>query len=486
MSTITLPNLRIIRGQDTFSSSGGPVSLLVQGFTNGFLNLPSLTEISNGRAVFVSTSGTCGFLNVLWTDILSNGGPPDYSMSGCTTPSSDCSSCPSKHCWSSGTSNCQNLTKSGCPQGCGRCFMSPGDGSYQCCSSLCAAGCYGSSSSQCYACSILNNNGSCVTECPPAQVYDPALFMLVNNPNYRLASGGLCVQQCAGNLLEYAGTCVTSCPVGYTPNGAKCVACSGVCPRVCTGTDANGVVMGGNFTQFTSCTILNGSLAISDSSLTNSMVQSCVALHITLQSIDLSSLEVIQYGGYVLGGNSQLCYVGNFTRHLANTNLPVCLSASNSRRDPATCTQVGEQLDTNYTVYELPGPSGLQAEEWELPGPSRLQADEYRLMNEALLKRIKVLEEEKKGRLSDSTKLPFCIEQIQHDDKLELKEIDWIPSVDQVFGTQPIEFREKFPSTYAIIDGSEVFIETPSDLHLQSSTWSQHKHHNTDLSQMWS
>ena len=34
-----------------------------------------------------------------------------------------------------------------------------------------------------------------------------------------------------GNLLEYAGMCVTSCPVGYTPNGAKCVACSGVCPR---------------------------------------------------------------------------------------------------------------------------------------------------------------------------------------------------------------------------------------------------------------
>ena len=61
----------------------------------------------------------------------------------------------------------------------------------------------------------------------------------------------------------------------------------------------------------------------------------------------------------------------------------------------------------------------------------------------------------------------------------ELKEIDWIPSVDQVFGTEPIEFREKFPSTYAIIDGSEVFIETPSDLHLQSSTWSQYKHHNT-------
>ena len=61
----------------------------------------------------------------------------------------------------------------------------------------------------------------------------------------------------------------------------------------------------------------------------------------------------------------------------------------------------------------------------------------------------------------------------------ELQDIDWIPSIAQVFGSQPSDFREKFPTTYAIIDGSEVFIETPSDLHLQSSTGSQYKHHNT-------
>ncbi len=60
-----------------------------------------------------------------------------------------------------------------------------------------------------------------------------------------------------------------------------------------------------------------------------------------------------------------------------------------------------------------------------------------------------------------------------------LKEIDWMPSVKQVRGTLPTVFREKFPSTYVIIDGSEVFIETPSDLAMQSSTWSQYKHHNT-------
>ena len=60
-----------------------------------------------------------------------------------------------------------------------------------------------------------------------------------------------------------------------------------------------------------------------------------------------------------------------------------------------------------------------------------------------------------------------------------LKEIDWMPTVDQVLGTLPSTFQDKFPTTYAITDGSEIFIETPSDLHMQSSTWSQYKHHNT-------
>ena len=60
-----------------------------------------------------------------------------------------------------------------------------------------------------------------------------------------------------------------------------------------------------------------------------------------------------------------------------------------------------------------------------------------------------------------------------------LGEIDWMPSVEQVAGTLPHAFKEKYPSTFAIIDGSEIFRETPSDLHMQSSTWSQYKHHNT-------
>ena len=54
-----------------------------------------------------------------------------------------------------------------------------------------------------------------------------------------------------------------------------------------------------------------------------------------------------------------------------------------------------------------------------------------------------------------------------------------MPSVKQVEGTLPSAFREKYPTTYCIIDGSEIFMETPSDLHMQSSTWSNYKHHNT-------
>ena len=45
-----------------------------------------------------------------------------------------------------------------------------------------------------------------------------------------------------------------------------------------------------------------------------------------------------------------------------------------------------------------------------------------------------------------------------------LSELDWMPTVEQVSGTLPSAFRFKYPNTYAIIDGSEIFIETPSDL----------------------
>ena len=60
-----------------------------------------------------------------------------------------------------------------------------------------------------------------------------------------------------------------------------------------------------------------------------------------------------------------------------------------------------------------------------------------------------------------------------------LKEVKWMPDIEQVRATLPHSFRQAYSTTFAIIDGSELFIQTPSDLHLQSSTWSSYKHHNT-------
>jgi hypothetical protein len=60
-----------------------------------------------------------------------------------------------------------------------------------------------------------------------------------------------------------------------------------------------------------------------------------------------------------------------------------------------------------------------------------------------------------------------------------LKEINWTPLAEQVAATLPAAFRDKYPMTYSILDASELFVQTPSDLFLQSSSWSNYKHHNT-------
>jgi len=234
--------------------------------------------------------------------------------------------------------------------------------------------------------------------------------------------------------------------------------------------------------------------------------------------------------------------------------------------EPPLTALVGEQLDMNYTVHELPTTP--------VAAPPVPSAAERNLINRALLTRIESLEAEN-ARLKKCTCVPnkqskFTVEQIRDDDRLfsfytgfksyvvflaffqflgpavnklnywgtstkprqrkcitklspmdqlvmtlmklrlnlkvldlsfrfgvsptsvsryittwicflyhHLKEVDWMPSVQQVCGTLPPAFRERFATTYAIIDGSEIFLETPTDLHMQSSTWSSYKHHNT-------
>ena len=47
------------------------------------------------------------------------------------------------------------------------------------------------------ACKNFDNNGTCVTQCPPEVIYDRNLFRVVPNPDYRLSLGNLCVEECS-------------------------------------------------------------------------------------------------------------------------------------------------------------------------------------------------------------------------------------------------------------------------------------------------
>ena len=60
------------------------------------------------------------------------------------------------------------------------------------------------------ACNDFGNNGTCVTQCPPSRIYDPNLFRLVPNPDFRLAAGDLCVLQCPGEQCDWS-VCTLVC-----------------------------------------------------------------------------------------------------------------------------------------------------------------------------------------------------------------------------------------------------------------------------------
>ena len=62
---------------------------------------------------------------------------------------------------------------------------------------------------------------------------------------------------------------------------------------------------------------------------------------------------------------------------------------------------------------------------------------------------------------------------------LRLGSLDIWPTREVIDKTMPISFREKYPTTRVIIDATEIKVEMPSSLMLQSQTYSNYKSTNT-------
>jgi len=99
-----------------------------------------------------------------------------------------------------------------------RCYLNIA-GNPQCCSRECAAGCVGPNDNQCtvsstttvlsqialilQACENFNNNGTCVTNCPPRQIYNPETESFESNENFKFHSSSFCVESCPSKHTTY-------------------------------------------------------------------------------------------------------------------------------------------------------------------------------------------------------------------------------------------------------------------------------------------
>ena len=79
---LSLPNLRLIRGEKLFNMFA--LSVLNSYIKN--LYMPKLTEITNGNAFFSDSTNpsVCNLMSVDWTDILSSDGTLTNTITGCT------------------------------------------------------------------------------------------------------------------------------------------------------------------------------------------------------------------------------------------------------------------------------------------------------------------------------------------------------------------------------------------------------------------
>jgi len=422
---IPLTNLMIIRGRTLFEYENKYFGLYVAlnydtNLTANVglkeLRLTSLHEILAGSVFIFENELLCFESTINWKDIITGeGAEVIISKNGVGRTCGQChESCEFKgerHCWGAGPNYCQKFTKLSCSAQCdGRCFGSLPN---QCCHGECAAGCTGTSKSQCWACKNFNDDGSCESFCPPETVYSAALYKNIPNPNAKYAFGALCVKNCPAHLIADHGACVQDCGAGRVDGKkGKCVDCDGPCPKICKIDLGSDFINSGNIHLYSGCTVVQGSIKILYSSLqpdpyrglsalkveqlsvletiqevtdfvqiqannedlrTLSFLKNLKTIHgrklasdyslqifqTSIESLGLESLAKIVYGTIFIANNSRLCYVNSVKWETIRERENQRLYIAHNRNDSA-CLQDNEVCSAECTTGGCWGPHDYQ------------------------------------------------------------------------------------------------------------------------------
>ncbi|XP_062338174.1 epidermal growth factor receptor [Osmerus eperlanus] len=280
-SRIPLQNLRIIRGHSLYDEKYALSVLSNYNRTLGLgtneLPLTSLTEILKGGVKF-SGNQLCNVDTIQWYDIVNGDSKPkmEFPLLSNNPLCKRCDpSCFNGSCWGPGPENCQTLTKLNCAEQCSKRCKGPSPS--DCCNEHCAAGCTGPRPTNCLACRDFQDDGTCKGHCPPLQLYDPNLHMLVQNPDGKYNFGASCVKRCPHNyVVTDHGACVRTCnneTYEVEERGLrKCRKCDGLCPKVCNGLNVGTLdkvlsVNASNIDSFKNCTKIHGDIAIIHTSI---------------------------------------------------------------------------------------------------------------------------------------------------------------------------------------------------------------------------
>lgn len=322
---IILPNLQIIRGRTLFKLNVRDEEFaLIVTMTSAFtLELPALRDILRGSVGIYDNFNICHVKTINWDEIITGPNASYVYVYNFTTTERNCPRCdPSCEagCWGEGAENCQKFSKTNCSPQCdqGRCF---GPNPRDCCSTFCAGGCVGPLTSQCLACRDFYDEGTCLQDCPPMQIYNPTTYSWEHNPNGKYAYGATCVRNCPEHLLKDNGACVRSCPSSKTAVDGECIPCNVTCPKTCK---ADKPIHAGNIDSFKDCTIIDGSIQILEMTFTGfQQVNSDYSFGERYPQMEPERLEVFSNVREVTGYLNVQAHHPNFTTLSYFRNLEV-------------------------------------------------------------------------------------------------------------------------------------------------------------------